>query len=301
MIRAASFALLVLVAAPGAGAEQRRVAFTFDDIPGIFSGGCPALAEQNRKIVTAIRRNRIPALGLVNAPARCGTASLTENYAIWLDGGIELGNHTRFHRDFNRTPLEEYQADILAVEEVLAPLVEKRKGKLRYFRYPYLRSGTELPKKRAFEKFLRDEGYTNAPVTIDSDEYLYAAAYRRAIDKGDRALAKRVTDDYIRYMESVFVFYEKLSRDTLGYELPQILLLHDNLLNAKHLDRLVAMARGRGYKIVSTEEALRDPAYARQDAYTGSRGLSWLHRWALDAGKPAPEQPAAASWLVTRD
>ena len=75
----------------------------------------------------------------------------------------------------------------------------------------------------------------------------------------------------------------------------------DNLLNADHLDHLVAMVRGRGYKIVTTEEALRDPAYARQDAYVGQRGLSWLHRWALDAGKPAPDQPVAAQWLNVRD
>lgn len=291
----------MLVAGPGASASQRRVAFTFDDIPGVHSGGCQALPDLNRKLVKAIRKNTLPALGLVNGTRRCGVEWLAANYSIWLDAGLELGNHTRFHRDFNKTPLQEFQEETLAVEDVLRPLVEKRGGQLRYFRYPYLRSGTELPKKRAFEKFLRDHGYTNAPVTIDNDEYLYAAAYRRTMERGDTAGAKRVADDYIRYMDSVFAFYEKLSRDTLGYELPQILLLHDNLLNADHLDHLVAMVRGRGYKIVTTEEALRDPAYARQDAYVGQRGLSWLHRLALDAGKPAPDQPVAAQWLNVRD
>ncbi|HEV8660206.1 MAG TPA: hypothetical protein VGS96_16490 [Thermoanaerobaculia bacterium] len=92
-------------------------------------------------------------------------------------------------------------------------------------------------------------------------------------------------------MDSIFAFYEKFSRDVLGYELPHILLLHDNRLNADQLDRLAAMIRKRGYKFVSVEEALRDPAYRRGDSYVGGRGISWLHRWALDMGKPAPDQP----------
>lgn len=174
MIRAAALAVIMLVAGHGAGASQRRVAFTFDDIPGVHSGGCQALPDLNRKLVKAIRKNALPALGLVNGTRRCGVEWLAANYSIWLDAGLELGNHTRFHRDFNKTPLQEFQEDTLAVEDVLRPLVEKRSGRLRYFRYPYLRSGTELPKKRAFEKFLRDHGYVNAPVTIDNDEYLYA-------------------------------------------------------------------------------------------------------------------------------
>jgi hypothetical protein len=152
----------------------------------------------------------------------------------------------------------------------------------------------ELTKKRAFEKFLRGRGYVNAPVTIDNDEYIYADVYARA----DAETKEKVAADYVRYMDSVFAFYEQLSRDTLGYEPPQVLLLHDNVLNADHLDALVAMVRRRGYTIVPIAEALRDPAYARRDAYIGRRGLSWLHRWALDAGKPAPMQPDVPQWVT---
>ena len=267
-------------------APERQVAFTFDDIPGVQGGGCEALPALNRKLVSSIVRNRIPALGLVVDSRSCDNAAL---YRIWLDAGLELGNHTRSHRDFNVTSIEEFQEDTLANG--------KSVPKMRYFRYPFLRSGTELAKKRAFEKFLRDHGYTNAPVTIDSDEYIYALAYRRAAGRGDRALMKRIAKDYIRYMESIFAFYEQLSRDTLGYELPQVLLLHDNQLNADHLDALVKMVRRRGYRIVAIDQALRDPNYARADGYVGRRGLSWLHRWALDDGRTPPSQPEPPAWV----
>ncbi|HVE71887.1 MAG TPA: polysaccharide deacetylase family protein, partial [Thermoanaerobaculia bacterium] len=271
--------------------STRAVAFTFDDIPGVQHGRdrCD-LAPLNRKLVAAIRRNRLPALGLVVESRAC-QPQLASLYKIWLDAGLELGNHTASHRDLNVTPLDEFQEDTIAGEATLVKLGKRP----RYFRYPFLRSGTELTKKRAFEDFLRERGYTNAPVTIDNDEYIYAEAYARA---ADAATKRRLATDYIRYMESVFAFYEKFSRDTLGYEPPQVLLLHDNQINADTLDALVTMVRRRGYRAVSIAEALRDPAYARRDAYVGRRGLSWIHRWALDAGKPAPMQPGVPEWVM---
>lgn len=280
---------VILFAAPLAAAP-RRVVFTFDDIPGVQHGvdRC-SLAPLNRRLVGAIVRNRIPALGLVVESRGC-REQLAALYSIWLDAGLELGNHTASHRDFNRTPRDEFQRDTIAGEATLRKLGRRP----RYFRYPFLRSGTELAKKRAFEKFLAGWGYVNAPVTIDNDEYIYADVYARA----DGETRRRVAADYLRYMESVFAFYEKLSRDTLGYEPPQVLLLHANPLNADHLDALAAMVRRRGYTIVPIGEALRDPVYGRRDAYVGRRGLSWIHRWALDAGKPAPMQPDVPAWVM---
>ena len=282
--------LAVLLFALSLDAAPRRVAFTFDDIPGVQHGGdrCD-LAPLNRKLVAAIVRNRLPALGLVVESRGC-REQLPALFSIWLDAGLELGNHTASHRDFNNMPLDEFQRDTIAGEATLKQLGRK----VRYFRYPFLRSGTELPKKRAFEDFLRKRGYVNAPVTIDNDEYIYAEVYARA----DAATQRRVAADYIRYMDSVFAFYETFSRETLGYEPPQVLLLHDNAINADHLDALVAMVRRRGYRAVSIDEALRDPVYARRDAYVGRRGLSWIHRWALDAGKPAPMQPDVPAWVT---
>lgn len=297
-MRRALVALLLLGAASAAHA-QRRVVVTIDDIPGVH-GAAPcsldALTKVNKKLAGALARNKVPALGLVVESRVCPhlQGALPKLYRIWLDAGLALGNHTASHRDFNRTPLAEFQADTLAGEKTLRALGRPP----RYFRYPFLRSGLELSKKRAFEKWLGERGYTIAPVTIDNDEYIYAIAYVRALNRNDTTAANRIADDYLRYMESIFEFYERLSRSTLGYELPQILLLHDNLLNADEFDRLAAMIRKRGYRFITIEEALRDPAYQRQDAYVGRRGLSWLHRWALDDGKPAPPQPEVPEWIA---
>ena len=295
----ASIACAIAIAAEGA--PQRKVAFTFDDLPGV-GAGCDyvAIERMNEKIVASIRRNKIPAAALVVESNLCKPQRhrISDLYELWLAAGVELGNHTFSHNNFNETPLDDYQRDVMENERTLAPLLARRGKKLRYFRYPYLRTGTELRKKRAFEAFLERRGYINAPVTIDNDEWVYAAAYNAALKRRDLKTAARVADDYVRYMDYAFDFYETLSRQVLGYEVPQILLLHVNQLNADHLDRLVAMARKRGYQFISMEEALRDKAYARVDNYVGTRGLSWLHRWAYDEKKKAPMHADPPDWVM---
>ena len=276
------------------GDATRSVAFTFDDIPGYAGDRCDVAGRRalNQKLVAAIKRNKIPALGLVNEGHLCPAkrSHNRELYDIWYAAGLELGNHTFSHRDFNSEPLETFQADIIAGEKSLK--------NPRYFRFPFLRTGTELEKKRAIEKFLDERGYKHAVVTFDNDEYIYAAAYQSALSKGDRALAKKIGADFLRYMESTFVFYEELSREVVGYEPPQILLLHANQINADYVDQIASILKKRGYRFVSMDTALKDPVYARRDKYVGPRGLSWIQRWAIDAGKDPKKQPDLPDWVM---
>jgi hypothetical protein len=81
-----------------------------------------------------------------------------------------------------------------------------------------------------------------------------------------------------------------------------VLLLHANNLNAEHFSRLARMFRGRGYAFVPLEQALADSAYASQDTYTGPAGITWLHRWALTAGKRGAifaGEPEVPDWVQT--
>ncbi len=38
-------------------------------------------------------------------------------------------------------------------------------------------------------------------------------------------------------------------------------------------------------RLISLDEALKDPVFERADRYTGTAGITWLHRWALSEGK----------------
>jgi hypothetical protein len=84
----------------------------------------------------------------------------------------------------------------------------------------------------------------------------------------------------------------------LGYEVKQTLLLHANELNADHFDDLARMMRQRGYTFISLEQALQDKAYQLADAQS-SKGISWLHRWALAKGMEMRQEPREPEWLTT--
>ena len=101
----------------------------------------------------------------------------------------------------------------------------------------------------------------------------------------------RIVEAYLAHMREVVAFFEEYSVEVVGREMPQVLLLHANALNADHLGEVLFMLEDRGYEYVSLEEALSDPAYALADGYIGPRGLSWLHRWALGKGMEIRMEP----------
>ena len=305
VLLAAVFAMLGATAS----AAERAVAVTFDDLPGttaaLVSGDVPALRETTRKLLAAFQEAKVPVVGFVNEGklfVEDETPAVAEQridvLRQWLAAGHELGNHTYSHRDLNTQPLDWFEQDVVRGETVTRRLLAEKQRTLRYFRHPFLHVGLELEKRRAFEAFLAGRGYTIAPVTIDNDEYIYAAGYADALRRGDTAVARRLGDDYLRYMESVFAFIEDVSQRLLGRELPQVLLLHANDLNADRFPALAAMMKARGYRFVTLEEALRDEAYRRPDTYVGQWGLSWLHHWEITEGRKRSPSPDPPDWVV---
>jgi peptidoglycan/xylan/chitin deacetylase (PgdA/CDA1 family) len=206
---------------------------------------------------------------------------------LWLDAGHELGTQTRAHSNLYKTPLAEFQQDVIRGEEITGRLMAERRRRPRYFSYPFLNMGANRETKEAAERFLAARGYQIHQVTIDNMDWLFGRVYAQARRAEDEATMRRVADEYVPYMERMFEYYEELSRTTLGYELPQVLMLTANALNAHRMEDLVALMKRRGYEFVTLEEALQDRAYRGQAAnYVGPWGISWLERWALEKGQP---------------
>jgi peptidoglycan/xylan/chitin deacetylase (PgdA/CDA1 family) len=289
---------------------QRTVAVTFDDLPatqsGVVANDVAGLEALTRKLLTAVRSHGIPAVGFVNEGklfvegAAPGDADRrTGILRMWLDAGLELGNHTYSHGDLNTMPLDRFQADVLRGEAVTRRLMKEKGQRPRYFRHPFLHVGSDLKVRRAFEAFLSKHGYTVAPVTIDSDEFVYASAYAKALRRGDAAVARRIGDDYLRYMDEVFTFYEGVSRRVTGREVSQILLLHANSLNADRFHALAEALKQRGYTFVSVARALEDPVYRTRDQFVGAPANSWFNHWEITAGRPPVPTPKLPEWIST--
>ena len=275
-----------------ASSGPRTVAVTIDDLPvNSLSNDVATQTRITRKLLQAVQLHRVPAIGFVNESKLLTNGQRDEKRVallqMWLDAGLDLGNHTYSHPDINRVPLDAFKEDVIRGEEVTRKLLKAKGRELRYFRHPFLHAGNNLETKREFEKFLAERGYLIAPVTIDNSEWIFARAYENALTRGDKQMSKRVAEAYIPYMDQKFAYFEQQSMALFGYEMKQVLLIHANALNADHFDKLAQMIEKRGYKFITLDEALTDKGYSSPDTYAGTAGITWIHRWAMTAGKPA--------------
>jgi peptidoglycan/xylan/chitin deacetylase (PgdA/CDA1 family) len=293
--------LLFFIAAP-AFCQSRTVAITIDDLPVAQSGKRACEFERLQSLTAGLlkplRNEHVPVTAFVIG-GNCPDLTTGQRRTVigeWLAAGAEIGNHTFSHRSLTTTPIAEYEADILRAEPVIKAATGGRP--LRYFRSPMLHTGADIATKRRLESFLSDHGYRQSPVTFDNSDWMFAYVYANALDNGEAALATRVRGAYLPYMESVIEFFEKRSVDVVGREFPQILLIHANRLNAAMLPDLLVMLRKRGYKFISLETALRDPAYSLPNEYAGKGGFSWIHRWSQTKGMPNKGEPGEPDWLA---
>lgn len=285
--------------------ERRTVAVTIDDLPVVSTrGDLKNRQEITKRLLAHIKNAKMPAIGFVNENKLYADGKLDEQQVnllrMWVNAGLELGNHTFSHRSLNQIPLAEYQSDLLKGESVTRDLLRSKKKTIRFFRHPFLQSGRSMETKAQFNSFLKQHGYTIAPITCDNADYIFSRAYDIAFDRRDMALMKKVGDAYVPYMEAKLEYWERQSQKLLGREMSHTLLIHANFINSDYLDDLAAMFKKRGYKFVSLEEALNDDAYRLPDTYIGPAGISWLHRWARDKGKEfiVPDEPMVPEFVL---
>ncbi|MCP4148401.1 MAG: polysaccharide deacetylase family protein [bacterium] len=272
--------------------KNLRVAVTIDDLPFVLAGkpkgDYPDLKKKKTaQLIKKVCDFKVPAVGFVvagrlNKEGKKDTVN-RELINMWLDAGLELGNHTYSHPSLHKIPVEDYIVNIEKAHQLLKPVLDKKGKTLRYFRHSFLHTGRTMDIKKQVTTVLHKKNYTIAPVTVDNSDWLFALAYNKAGD--DKALKTKIADSYIDYMGKKVAYWESQSQALLGYQVNHILLLHANLLNADHIQRLFTMLKNRGYTFITMEEALKDKTYLLGDQFTGRAGISWIHRWAIAKGK----------------
>lgn len=307
MARAILAALAIACFAASAPAQPvRRIALTFDDLPGVSQrSSLEALDDINMRLLATLRIDRVPAVGFVNERGLDVPGEREARTALlgrWVSSSLTLGNHTYSHPDLNDTPVEAYLADIVKGEAATRPLLAAASKRLVWFRHPYTHTGPTPEIKRAVDSFLNERGYTVAPFTIEAADYAFAAVYEQALVASDQDRADATMAAYLAHQDAMVAFAEALAFDTFGRDVPQVLLSHVNRLNADAMPELLRRLRARGYLFVTLDSALDDEAYATRDAYVGRSGPSWLHRWRVALEKPSrmQDEPDPPAWVTAR-
>jgi len=313
MRRLAPLFLLLLLVPVAVRCESpvvsRTLAITIDDLP-YAGGGGPAdagnLGDARRiteAILAALAWHKASAVGFVNESRLQVAGERDARVALlkqWADAGMILGNHTFSHPRLQDTPLERYQDDIVRGDVVSRLLMEERRGAPLFFRYPFNSTGPSKEVKEAVQSFLTARGYRVAPFTVEHADYAFDKIWIAARQAGDKGQEKRIGEAYLEHLDTQLGFFEKLARETFSREIPQILLIHANGINAEHLETMLSRMEERGYRFVTLDQALKDPAYGTADEYVGAWGISWLHRWSVSLGLPMRlrEEPDPPKWVM---
>ncbi len=256
----------------------------------------------NRKLLAALQRHHAPATGFViqkrvealGAPYGAGILRR------WTSRGFDLGNHTYSHPDINTLSAEEIAEEIAGGETTAGPLMKEAGKRLVFFRFPMNHTGDTREKHDAIAAFLSRRGYRLAVCTIDNSDFVFNAAYVRMLARKDAVSARKLRAAYLMYTGTEIDYYAALNKQVLGYEPPQVMLLHANRLNADVMEQVLRIFEQKQYRFVSLDEAQADAAYRTLDTYITKFGPMWGYRWAAERkvkvnGALEPEPP---KWIA---
>jgi len=267
-------------------AQQRSVALTFDDLPVAGTSDPVQARSINMSILDSLDRHHAPAIGFVieRRVQEVGRSQGTELLDQWVRRGYELGNHTLSHAEMNDLTVEHIEQEIIGGEGAFVAALAHVGKTPRYFRFPRNHTGDTKEKHDAVAAFLAKHGYKVAVCTIDNEDYIFDTAYRSLLSKHDEASAARLRAAYLDYTSTEIDYYSGLHKQIFGREIPHVMVLHVNKLNADLIDKVLELFQQKQYRFVSLDEALSDPGFKTPDTFFTQYGWMWGYRWAKELG-----------------
>src|SRR5712692_4443589 len=269
--------LLVLMSCIPVAAQSRTVAVTFDDLPVTATKDLAEAQSVNRALLGALKKHHVPAIGFVNEKTvgDLGSDNGKRILEQWVREGFDLGNHTFSHADLNNMTLEQFKQEVVTGESIFRPMLTEVGKTPRYLRFPYNHTGDTKEKHESVALFLKQRGYQVAACTIDNEDYLFNVAYIQMLAKKDDASAAKLRAEYLAYTAVEINYYASLHKQVFGREIPQVILLHANRLNADVIDKILGILEEKQYRFVSLEAAQSDPAYRVPDTFVTKSGPMW--------------------------
>jgi len=240
-----ALAMLILLV-NATSAAKREIAITIDDLPFVGEGKNFHL----EKIISTLKAREVTVTGFVIA------GNVRENnwpvLRKFKAAGFGLGNHTLTHMNLNQVKTEAYVHEIEEADKRLQPVLTEPK----YFRYPYLATGNGK-KREEIQQVLTDNNYRTAPITIDSNDFVFNKILLTVPEKARRKHIEILKLAYLDFIWQQTLLAEEKSHYSRKDDQAQILLIHANLLNAYLLPDIITLYQQNGFTFVSLEEALK--------------------------------------------
>jgi peptidoglycan/xylan/chitin deacetylase (PgdA/CDA1 family) len=254
--------LAALAGLLGPWLAAQSVAVTLDDGPNLAATAKFSALERNQALLKALAAHRLNAALFVTLGFGADRPEGLALARAWGEAGHLLGNHTVTHLDLNAgtTTLAAYQAELLACDATLRNLP----GYRAWFRFTYLREGNTPEKRDGMRAFLASKAYRNAYVSLDTSDWRLDQRLKEVLARDPQADLNPLRKVYLEHVRQRAESYRALAQRLFGRDVPQVLLLHHNQLNALFLGDVLQQFQDLGWKIVPPEQAFADPVYGFQ-------------------------------------
>jgi peptidoglycan-N-acetylglucosamine deacetylase len=256
-----AFALIYFFSVAVSACAAQKLAITFDDLPlnGELPAGVTRLQIASQTLAVLKSHHVPPTYGFVNAKKLEGNLDAAAALKLWA-AAEPVGNHTYSHLDLNQNPAEAFEREIDENEPALE-LVASGAMNWRWLRYPFLREGDTVEKRRAVRGYLAARQYRVAQVTIDWEDYLWNTAYAHCLAKNDAKSIAWLKSSYLEYESSYIDLARELAKLVYGHDIPHVLLLHLGAFSSTILPDALDMLAKKGFTLTTLEDAQSDPAY----------------------------------------
>ncbi len=255
---------------------SKKIAITFDNLPGDQIYTIKERAEINKGILEALKKHKVPATGFVIGEYIEGED--WESIVSWLENGQTLGYHTYTGQEIQGMPMGLFISDIIKGKEAIEDLVSTYKQEMRYFRFPYLHYAGDAKTKLNIVEQLVKMNTRIAHVTITTEDFVYNMSLEKILLMGDSTDMYYLRQEYLNHLAERIAHFEDLAQEVVGRPIRHILQLRTNRLNSLLLDDILTEIADKGYQFVTLRDALKDKVYRKDEEYYGDKGLSFLER-----------------------
>lgn len=261
--------------------ESREIALTFDDCPR-KAGPVLDPMDRDKKLVSALKDAGIQAAFFCNSPSR--EINGLQRLKYFTDNGHLIANHSADHPDLYKISPQEFNKNIDQAHAVLNTLPGFRK----WFRFPFLHEGKSSKDVEAVRSHLKQTGYTNGYVTIDTEDWYVDEVLRQKVAAGKKYDQLKLCQAYSRMLTDNGSLFDEMAAKALGRSVKHVILLHETDLNALCLSTVIQAFKKEGWVFVSPDEAYRDPLSKQEPKSSSKLNNGRVFALAKEAGYKGP-------------
>jgi peptidoglycan/xylan/chitin deacetylase (PgdA/CDA1 family) len=278
-------ALLLIFAAAPATADK-RIAFTFDDVPR-GRGAFFTPDQRTIRLIAGLHQAGVKQAAFYIVPGQIGHddgVGGEQRIEAYVAAGHVIADHSFTHPHLSELSVADYLANVDQAEAWL----KGREGRRPWFRYPFLdEGGADKAKVAAVRAALKARGLHNGYATVDGSDWNIEALTADAVKAGKKIDMDALRDLYVSTMVGAADFADQLAFKTWHRQPAQVIVLHETDIAALFIPDLVAALRKDGWKIITADQAYADPiSKLAPDVPSANGTLLELAAWEKGIPKP---------------